>query len=134
MPTDRKKGWKKVFFSRLFLIGIFALFVLVSLAYGRAYYRDLQVKEEIQKLQDETVALEAKKIKSLEMLDYVKSTDFVETKARQELNLLKPGEQVAVFAKSEEEPIRQVDKKVVISDSLWNPLKWWKFFTEEKDE
>lgn len=108
-----------------------AIFVLVMLTIGyvRAYYQNYQIQQEIKQLQAEASHLEAKRIETLDLLDYVKSPAYVEEKARTELNLIKDGEHVAIVnSGTPSRPSGQTEIPVVQSSVLTNPLKWWKYF------
>lgn len=132
--ADRQKSKLVRFFnSRAFLVVIFVAGILVLVGYGRAYYRDYKIRHEIVSLQQEVRRLEKKKLETLSILNYVSSPDFVEEKARLELNMRKPGEQVLV--------IPEVSVSTTVSDTqveelgkkyLNNPIKWWYYFTDSK--
>lgn len=129
MPTNSTGKWKIFFWSPWFLAGALILAVLVAFAYGRAYYKDYQVRQDISRLQKEVENLSAKKLETIELLKYVKSKDFVEEKARTEFNLVKPGEQMAVFSSgSDFMDNGQTDEEVVKWENISNPIKWWRFF------
>lgn len=104
--------------------------VFFAINYARAYYQEYKVKQEISALREEVKHLEQKKLESLKILKYVTSDAFVEEKARTELNLKKPGEQVAVVTGQEEEK-----KSAYTQDQpgekqyLSNPVRWWYYIT-----
>jgi len=103
--------------------------IMVVFGYGRAYYQDYLVTQEIQHLQDQEKKLEAKKMELLEVLKYVKSDSFAEEKARTELNMIKPGEQILVVPKTDEISNRQENSGVVGWTNISNYKKWWRYFT-----
>lgn len=131
MSGQRTRQGKSFLASRgSLIIGMVVLFFL-SVVFGRTYYQNFTIQEEIRRLQEETVRLKAKKIETLEALKYVQSPTYVEEKARTELNLVKNGERVTVvlggpatFATA----IGQSGKKMINSDQTTNPQKWWKYF------
>lgn len=128
MPSGGKHNWQKILSSHWFLLILLVASILVAIAYGRAYYRDYQVRQEIINMQNEVKKLEAKKIETMEILQYVKSNNFIEEKARTELNLIKPGEKMAIVAsgtKFEENEPKDLGK---YSQYLPNPVRWWRFF------
>ena len=130
----KKRGQNSVqrfFGSRFFIIAGLLLAILISVSYIRGYYQDYKIREEIRMLQDEVSQLERKKIESLEILQYVISPDFVEEKARTELGLKKPGENVIVLSKQAHSPdiIETTQEK---EEDLNNPRKWWYYFTQSK--
>ncbi len=98
MPSNGNRRWSTFFNSPLFLVCAILVLLFLVVSYGQAFYRDYQVREEIKRLQSESQRLEAKKIETLELLNYVKSERYVEEKARTELNLVKPGEKVVVVS------------------------------------
>lgn len=128
MPSAQENSWKVFFGSKLFILVAFVIAAMVVFAYGRAYYQDYLVRQEIAQLQDQAKKLEAKKMELLEVLKYVKSDSFTEEKARTELNMAKPGEQVVVVAKSDVQSNRQENSDVVILEGISNYKKWWQYF------
>lgn len=117
------------FRSSLFLFGVFALTVFLLFVYGRSYYQDYQIKTEIENMREEVKKLEAKKLESLEVLKYVQTPAFLETKARTEFNLAKPGENLTIINnKTVEKPIGQRLEKVVDSINLPAYQRWWNIF------
>jgi len=126
---SKDSGWKNFFGSRLFILVASIIAIMVVFGYGRAYYQDYLVTQEIQHLQDQAKKLEAKKMELLEVLKYVKSDSFAEEKARTELNMVKPGEQVLVVPKTEVLDDRQENNTMVGLNNISNYKKWWQYFT-----
>lgn len=128
MPTQNNR-WKNFFFSPWFLLTAALVVFVLLFSFGRAFYQDYQVRQEILRLQDEARNLEAKKLESLEILKYVKSQEFADSQARTELNLVKPGEQAAIIKRSAGlKKGGQEEKKMVEWDNVPNPVKWWRYF------
>jgi len=120
---------KNFFESSLFLFGAFVLTLFLLFIYARSYYQDYQVRKEIGSMQEEVKRLEAKKLESLEMLQYVKTPAFLEVKARTEFNLIKPGEKVAIIDSSlPKKDNGQTEEKVVESENMPVVLRWWQLF------
>ncbi|MBI5729216.1 MAG: septum formation initiator family protein [Candidatus Magasanikbacteria bacterium] len=112
------------------IIGVVVLLTL-TVAFARAYYQNYRTQEEIRRLRAEASYLEAKKLETLEALKYVQSPAYVEEKARTELNLVKPGERVAVIpgtVVAGAAGIGQSTEKVVESASVSNSRRWWDYF------
>ncbi len=128
MPSAKESGWKNFFGSRLFLVVATIIAIMVIFGYGRAYYQDYLVTQEIEHLQEQAKNLEAKKMELLEVLKYVKSDSFAEEKARTELNMIKPGEQVLVVPKTEITDNRQENNSMVGFTNISNYKKWWQYF------
>ncbi len=125
--------WKRIFYSRWFLAALFVLCFLVLFAYARAYYADYQVGQQIKRLQEETKALQAKKIETLELLNHVKSSAFVEEQARENLNLVKPGENMVIITSPQKVRGQAVEYVVQPDEPLVsNPKQWWNYFFKPK--
>ena len=131
MQRERQSFLKRFFGSRLFLLIALVCAILIAAGYIRAYYQDYKIRQEINALQDEVKRLEHKKLESMEILKYVTSNAFVEEKARTELNLKKPGENVVVVTnpeiESEKKEVGSVEKS-----PLSNYSKWWYYFTRRR--
>jgi len=133
MKRQQQSALRRFFASRSFLI--IALIIAMSLALGfaRAYYQDYKIRQEISNLEEEVRSLETKKLESMEILKYVVSESYVEDKARTELNMKKPGENV-VFIENlgqvNSDDLEQDNYTVADVDEslLSNPRKWWYYF------
>ncbi len=119
---------KKFFYSYWFLLAMLVVFFVFSGAFIRSYYQDYQVKKEIERLQKEAAAMESKKLKSLELLNYFQSEEFVEKKAREEMNLVKPGEQAAIVRDLGGVQKSGQPSDNMIKSDLPNYKKWWNYF------
>ncbi len=131
MIRREQTGIRRFFASRLFIILAFLAIFFVAAAYIRAYYQDYKVRQEIKTLQEEVKKLEKKKLESMEILKYVISPEFVEEKARTELNMKKPGENVLVISSSSQEQ-ETAEKAEQAKPLLKNPVKWWYYFTHRQ--
>ncbi len=130
MQKNEKSFLKRFFGSRWFLVTAFAVAVLVAFGYARAYYQDYKIRQEIDSLQEQVKKLEHKKLESMDILKYVTSDAFVEEKARTELNLKKPGENVLII-KNQAESVgaeETAQKSPVEKTLLNNTMKWWYYF------
>ena len=128
MPSQNNH-WKNFFFSPWFLVGAVLVIFGLLFSFGRSFYQDYQMRAEISRLQDEARNLSAKKLESLEILKYVQSRQFAEEKARTELNLVKPGERVAIIKSTGQlKRSGQIDEKMVEWNNVSNPIKWWRYF------
>ena len=126
----KSSALERVFLARWFLFMLLALVIIIAIGYARAYYADYQVRQEITKLQNEVRSLEKKKFTSLELLERAQTENFLEEKAKTELNLKKPGENVLIIpeiAAGENVQVNQAVDEPVLS----NPQKWWYYFTTQ---
>ncbi|MBT3817344.1 MAG: septum formation initiator family protein [Candidatus Magasanikbacteria bacterium] len=122
---------RRFFSSRLFLVIAFSILVLVAFGYIRAYYQDYQIKQEIKQLEEDVQSLERKKLESMDILQYVMSDEFVEEKARTELNMKKPGEHMLFVQQPYGEEDEHLTSDLSTGQYTPNPVKWWYYFTHK---
>ena len=128
MEERKRQSWFKRFFaSRLFLVISLVVVIAIAFGYARGYYQDYKIKQEIRELEEEVRNLETKKIESLDILQYVTSDDFIEEKARTELNLKAPGEKVLVFNREDD---KYNEERIGLNQNevIKNPKKWFYYF------
>lgn len=127
---------RRFFTSRVFLVMALVIAVSAAVGFGRAYFQNYQINREIEQLQADVGKLENKKLESMRVLKYVMSQNFVEEKARAELNMKKPGERLVIIKR---DPVNKNDLPVNAENTrepLNNPAKWWYYFTDggERDQ
>lgn len=127
----QSSGIRRFFSSHLFLIVILIITTLVAFSYARVYYQDYKVRQEIDALKEQVNALDTKKIESMKILEYVMSSQFVEEKARTELNLKEPGEKVLIINDLVENSPEKMGKDEEKKAPLSNIVKWWYYFTDK---
>lgn len=132
MINRRHKKNKQTFFhSYLFLIIIFIIALLMVFSYIRIYYRNYQIQQEISQLEKQAKELEVQKLDLLERLDYVKSSLFIEKKAKTDLGMVKIGEQMAVIPQTnngDKLSNGQIDINMITLNDINNYKKWWDLF------
>lgn len=86
-----------------------------------------QVRAEIEALKDENAELR-------KQIEYARSDAFVEKVAREELNLVKPGDKAVVVLAGEGRGVggSSAASAAETIDNRPNWLKWWHFFFEER--
>lgn len=120
--------------SRWFLFGGVIILLVLGAGFLRAWYSQYQIQLEITRLQTETARLEAKRFELSKAITYAQSLNFAEEKARTELNLVKPGENVAVIGSGKVTPTRQTagQQRGAMVQSTAPELtpfqKWWAYF------
>lgn len=130
---EKQSVVRRFFQSRLFLLTTSVALLLIAFSYGRAYYEEYQVQQKIRELEQQVQSLEGKKLESLQILQYVNSNNFIEEKARTELNLQKPGENVVFVDGVPTVSTTPALAAPVDEQRLSNPLKWWYYFTHHQD-
>ncbi len=120
----------RIFTSRFFLLGAFLIALIVAISFGRAFYKDYEIRQQIKALQAKVDTLERTRLESLDLLDYVKSDAYVEDVARRELNLKKSGERVIVVDTAlASTSTRSLGERSTTPS--WQ--KWWWYFFDKDD-
>lgn len=132
MPKEKQSTFERVLLSRWFLLALLIVVVIVAVGYARAYYADYQVRAQITALEKEVQNLQKKKFNSLELLERAKTENFLEEKAKTELNLKKPGENVLIIPEIRTRAETDMPNQPVDEERLSNPLKWWYYFTNKR--
>jgi len=132
MQKQEKSFLRRFFGSRWFWVAAFIIAILVAIGFARAYYQNYKVNTEIKNLQDQINRLEYKKLESMEILKYVSSDAFIEEKARNELNLKKPGENLLIIKSASESGQMVTTTRPVEKNLLKNYIKWWYYFLHKE--
>lgn len=127
--NERRHVIVRIFTSRFFLLGAFVIAAILAVSFGRAFYKDYEIRQQIKALQTRVDELERKKLESLSLLGYVKSEAYVEDVARQQLGLKKPGERVIIVDAATSTGLRPTVEGEAVVPS-WK--KWWWYFVEIK--
>jgi len=126
---ERQNPIGRFFSSPLFLIiGLPLAFVLIF-TFVRSYYNNYKVNQEIAALEKEIKNLETRKFELMGVLNFTLSDQFVEEKARTELNLKKEGENILVFKNENQYPEDRAESSGRTGQKISNALKWWYYFT-----
>ena len=118
----------RIFTSRFFLLGALVIAAILAVSFGRAFYKDYEIRQQIKALQVKVDELERKKLDSLNLLGYVKSEAYVEDVARQQLGLKKPGERVIIVDASTTGLRVNADERTATPS--WK--KWWRYFVDKE--
>lgn len=118
----------RFFHSKAFFIGGAILLLLVTYGFGRAFYQDYMVRQEIRELEYRILSTKHENIQSLEFLEYVMSDAFVEQEARRSLNLQEPGERVFIVPSVGSTTLSSTNDQSSTDTHLNNAVKWWYYF------
>jgi cell division protein DivIC len=120
---------KKSLFLKLVLI--FGVFILCYISY-RLYheiYRQNEIDQEIQALQDEINKLEQDNNNLQDLISYFQTDEFKEKEAKDKLNLVKKGEKVILIKEREVKRDKEVEEeKPEILVNRPNYYYWWHYF------
>lgn len=121
-----KKEKKNKFKGLIILVIVFIGFFMVS--FVKESYRNYKINKEIKKLKSEISELNNENTQMASLIDYFKTNTFAEKEARVKLGLKKPGENVFVIEKKDDQrssdnQINQINEK-----DMPNYKKWWVYF------
>jgi len=116
--------WIRLINSKIFMILVIFLIIGVGYAiYGELNNQGL-IKSNIGNLEKERVVLENENINLVELLAYYKSDDYIETEARQKLNMARVGEHVVIVPDNQN--LTEQNKK----DNKFENMKNWELWIE----
>ncbi len=126
---DGKKGVIFKFLSaKSFILYSLVIFVFLGFVFGRAYYKNYQLKNEIRQNEEEYQKLLGENGDLRALLERVKSSDYPEKIGRSNFNLAKADEKVVVLVGELPKDSGQAKKPVLESNKYSNPLAWWNYF------
>ena len=126
VPKKNHGFFYRLVSSQRFLAIVGLAFILViAIPLARTYNQKRQVAREIAEIQKEIDSYESQNDDLKELISYLQSDQSLESQARLNLNLKKPGEQVIVIE----------DKRPTATAALGdddgpgsNLAKWWRYF------
>ena len=121
----------KVLSFNLFVVASVLVVVFLGIGLGKEFYRDYQIKKEIDSLQNDISALEKDNYKLSQLIEYYNTDEYKEVEMRKRFNLKKDDENVVVVVKSESRVLGDSDIKEK-NQNLPNYLKWWNYFFETR--
>lgn len=125
-PRRRQKSiLPDLFFSKFFLIFCVALFLAILFGLANGTVKNYKVDSEIGDLQGEIKSLEGQNQDFSQMINFLKSENFIEQEAKLKLGLSKPGEKLVIIPQSGNAINTNQNKE---SANLPNPSKWWAYF------
>ena len=107
------------------------LLTFLSFGFVKSGLEVLEGSERLSEVQDEVLSLESEKEALEQEIQYKRTPEYVEEKARNDLNLVRPGETVYVVEKSEDE---KGEKTSVLSemdeilDSTYKDTNWYMWY------
>ncbi len=116
--------------QRLTTVVVMLLFLFLLISFLRVFFKDYELRHEIERLQTDVNKLEKRKIESLEILKKMQSDSYVEDRAREELQAVKSGESVLVVPGLS---VSSTASKALTLEAesvrvLSNREKWWYYF------
>jgi len=120
--------------TKLILICEFILVSYLLYALIVNIYQSYQIDIHIKTFQEENAKIAEENKKKAEDLLYYTSDEYIDKIAKQNFNLINPGEEVIIIPEGENIPVNNEgadgDSAVKNYYYLSNPARWWKFFFE----
>ncbi len=115
--------------TRLIIVGELILVVYLLYTLTVSVYKSYQLDQIIAEYQNENTHIEQQNKKKTEDYDYFTSNNYIEKIAKQNLDLIRPGERVIVMPKLDSDYIVQpnVDNSKNYAQ-MSNVQIWWSFF------
>ena len=120
------------FILQLVIVGGFLVFLYIFFALATSIYRDYKLEVNIQKFEDEIKDLAQLANQKPKDVKYYQSEEYKDKYAKENLNLLNPGEKLIIIPqeekiiKTEEIVINRLDYSNVLE--LPNRNQWWEYF------
>lgn len=141
----KKNNFKKIFFNQKFLapVGLIAI-ILISFPFAKNAVKQYKINKEISDFKKDIAGLQSKNMDLKNFVSYLESDQFVEERARLDLNLKKPGEEKTVIkidvlglslaSSSEGDQIFNIPgrKKEEPRPEPSNPKKWLNYFLNSR--
>lgn len=110
------------------------VFIVLSVSFVSSSFEVLKSKDRLDELNQEVASLEQKKLEIQKEVEFKKTDEYIEEKARNELNLIKPGEKVYVVSGGEspekisENVLSQSDVRNLDGSKNSNWYSWYRLF------
>ena len=120
------KALKEAVYSKLYFLGLGAFCLIIIMAVGRGYWQKREVDQDIVRLKSEINGIESSNKDLSQLLEYLKSDDFVVQEAKLKLGMQKPSEHLVVI-----NDLNQGRPNLAASlpeAKLSNPQKWLRYF------
>ena len=130
----KKNVVSKIFSFNLFMASSVLAVVFLGTGLGKEFYRDYQIKKEIDSLQNDINILEKDNYKLSQLIEYYKTDEYKEAEVRKRFNLKRDGESVVIVRPNpgvlgaQSNDLDKNDGK----NKLPNYIKWWNYFFASK--
>ena len=124
------------FSAKLKYIGLTLLFAIASINFTRTTFEIINSSKRLDTLKGEVLSMEQEKSELEKSIEHKRTDDYVEERARDDLNMVKPGEKVFVVVGSNSKKEDKDDKNIAKSSSIAkrqtssenNLSKWYRLF------
>lgn len=121
----------KPFTLQLVVVGGFLVFMFIFSALAKSVYQDYKLEQDIKAFEEAVNELEVLASQKPKDVEYYQSEEYKDRYAKENLNLINPGERLIIIPKDE-----QVVKTQVVTDrfsmnrilQMPNSSQWWEYF------
>lgn len=128
--------WRRLLTSKILLVVELGIIVLFSVALVKEIFRRWEVRQEIQKLEEQISGLQKQNTELSGLVAYFQSDYYKEQEARLKLGLQKEGESaISVPTTSGNTDVTGQNSSAAdesAGDQLSAPQKWWNYFFAKK--
>lgn len=131
---NKKSFTRRIFSFKHFILAGILVIVFLGSMFGKEYYREYKIKEEIDLLKKEIDSLEKDNYKLSQFIEYYQTDEYKELEIRKRFNMKKEGEKVAVI-----KPVGDVlgsfsaEQENNTENNLPNYIKWWNYFFASRE-
>ena len=124
----------KSFTFQLAILGMFIVFFYMFFALATSIYRDYKLESQIQRFEGQIDELADMAHQKPEDVKYFSSDEYKDRYAKENLNLLNPGERLIIIPKEDLNVERGVTENLTTSSvpsdilAAGNPRQWWAYF------
>ena len=109
-----------------FVVANLALLIFFMVAFGREYIGNMQVEQEISRLEQQASDLTDDRVKTLDLIKQLSSSYYLEQEARTKEGLVKPGETRMIL--TEPAPGSSTASSLIDLGTVSNPMRWFDYF------
>lgn len=128
---DKQKSIHGIFIKIGLLAGVVILFFVISAVHKETVKKN-QIQAEIDSLKIEAEKTSKENSALQEKINFLSSREYMETEARDKLNLKSPDEKVVIIKKDiAKEPVAEEPAKEIVQENkvvIANHMKWWNYF------
>ncbi len=110
-----------------YLLGA-VFFIFLSFSFVRSSLDVLKSRNRLDELKEEVALLEQKELEIKKEIEYKETEDYIEEKARNDLNLIKPGEKVYVAVGGENSSGNVLSESTVNEEKDKRDSNWYSWY------